>query len=143
MSGGEGTAGWKPAAVAAVLWGGVLAFSAPITDDVGPYWAFVLVRGSAVILMLPFAFATDAPRRALGARFEVVLWGVADAAAYLSFVIALDHGSAAVAGVLAAQFGTVAALVAVALFGERLLPRQVAGIALVALAVAAIAAGSE
>jgi hypothetical protein len=44
--------------------------------------------------------------------------------------------------VLAAQFGTVGAIVAVAFFGERLRKRQVAGIVVVGLAVGAMVAGS-
>jgi drug/metabolite transporter (DMT)-like permease len=44
--------------------------------------------------------------------------------------------------VLAAQFGTVGALVAVGFFGERLRRRQVVGIAIVGLAVAIMAAGT-
>ena len=62
--------------------------------------------------------------------------------AYFAFVLAADHGPAAVAGVLAAQFGTVGAIVAVVFFGERLRTRQVVGIAIVALAVGVMAVGS-
>ena len=62
--------------------------------------------------------------------------------AYFAFVLAADHGPASVAGVLAAQFGTVGAIVAVAFFGERLRRRQVVGIAIVGLAVAIMAAGT-
>ena len=130
-----------PATAAALIWGGVLALSAPIAHDLGAGWAFLLVRGSAVVVMLPVALVLGAHR---GARIEwwrVAIWGVCDAAAYFAFVLAADHGSAAVASVLAAQFGTVGAIVAVIFFGERLRRRQVAGIAIVALAVGAMAVG--
>jgi drug/metabolite transporter (DMT)-like permease len=139
---GEGSsAGVVPATVAALIWGGVLALSAPIAHDLGAGWAFLLVRGSALVAMLPVALVLGAHR---GARIEwwrVAIWGVCDAAAYFAFVLAADHGSAAVASVLAAQFGTVGAIVAVIFFGERLRRRQVAGIAIVALAVGAMAVG--
>jgi len=135
------TAGVVPATAAALIWGGVLALSAPIARDLGAGWAFLLVRGSAVVFMLPAAFLTGAARAALGEWWRVAIWGVCDAVAYFAFVLAADHGPAAVAGVLAAQFGTVGAIVAVVFFGERLRKRQVAGIAIVALAVGVMAVG--
>jgi drug/metabolite transporter (DMT)-like permease len=135
-------AGVAPAIVAALVWGGILALSAPIAHDVGAGWAFLLVRGSAVAVMLPIALAVGAAR---GARLEwwrVAVWGVADGIAYFAFVLAADHGPASVAGVLAAQFGTVGAIVAVAFFGESLRRRQIVGIAIVGLAVGIMAVGS-
>jgi drug/metabolite transporter (DMT)-like permease len=145
VSRGEGEssrAGVVPAVTAALIWGGVLALSAPIAHDLGAGWAFLLVRGSAVVVMLPVALALGAPRAARIEWWRVAIWGVCDAIAYFAFVLAADHGPAAVAGVLAAQFGTVGAIVAVVFFGEHLRGRQVAGIALVALAVGVMAVGS-
>jgi drug/metabolite transporter (DMT)-like permease len=136
-----GNAGVVPAIIAALVWGGVLALSAPIAHDVGAGWAFLLVRGSALVAMLPLALVAGAPRAALAEWWRVAIWGVCDAMAYFAFVLAADHGPAAVAGVLAAQFGTVGALVAVAFFGERLRRRQVVGIAIVGLAVGLMAVG--
>jgi drug/metabolite transporter (DMT)-like permease len=139
--GDNSTAGVVPAITAALIWGGVLALSAPIARDLGAGWAFLLVRGSAVIVMLPVALVSGAPRAARREWWRVAIWGVCDAIAYFAFVLAADHGSAAVAGVLAAQFGTVGAIVAVLFFGEHLRTRQVVGIAIVALAVGMMAAG--
>lgn len=139
--GESSTAGVAPAAAAALIWGGVLALSAPIAHDLGAGWAFLLVRGSAVVVMLPVALLTGAPRAALAEWWRVAIWGVCDAAAYFAFVLAADHGPTAVASVLAAQFGTVGAIAAVVFFGERLRKRQVAGIAIVALAVGVMAVG--
>jgi len=144
VSRGEGessSAGVLPAVAAALIWGGVLALSAPIARDLGAGWAFLLVRGSAVVVMLPVALATGAVRAARIEWWRVAIWGVCDAAAYFAFILAADHGPAEVAGVLAAQFGTVGAVVAVLFFGERLRTRQVVGIAIVAAAVGAMAAG--
>jgi drug/metabolite transporter (DMT)-like permease len=144
VSRGEGassSAGVLPAVTAAVIWGGVLALSAPIAHDLGAGWAFLLVRGSAVVVMLPVALVAGAGRAARAEWWRVAIWGVCDAVAYFAFVLAADHGPAAVASVLAAQFGTVGAVVAVAFFGERLRRRQVLGIAIVGLAVGVMAVG--
>jgi drug/metabolite transporter (DMT)-like permease len=139
---GEGSrSGVVPATVAALVWGCVLALSAPIAHDVGAGWAFLLVRGSAVVAMLPVALAVGATRAARIEWWRVAIWGVCDAIAYFAFVLAADHGPASVAGVLAAQFGTVGAVVAVAFFGERLRKRQIVGIAIVGLAVGVMAVG--
>ena len=119
----------------------MLALSAPIAHDLGAGWAFLLVRGSAVAVMLPVALLTGAARAARREWWRVAVWGVCDAAAYFAFVLAADHGPTAVASVLAAQFGTVGAIVAVVFFGEQLRKRQVAGIAIVALAVGVMAVG--
>jgi drug/metabolite transporter (DMT)-like permease len=146
VSRGEGEssrAGVVPAVAAALIWGGVLALSAPIAHDLGAGWAFLLVRGSAVVAMLPVALIVGAPRAARVEWWRVAIWGVCDALAYFAFVLAADHGPAAVAGVLAAQFGTVGAIVAVLFFGERLRTRQVVGVAIVALAVGVMAVGSS
>ena len=144
VSRGDGessSAGVLPATVAALVWGGVLALSAPIAHDVGAGWAFLLVRGSAVVVMLPVALAVGATRAARIEWWRVAIWGVCDAIAYFAFVLAADHGPASVAGVLAAQFGTVGAVVAVVFFGEHLRTRQVVGIAIVGLAVGVMAVG--
>jgi drug/metabolite transporter (DMT)-like permease len=101
------------------------------------------VRGSAVVAMLPVALVVGAPRAARVEWWRVAIWGVCDALAYFAFVLAADHGPTAVAGVLAAQFGTVGAIVAVLFFGERLRTRQVVGVAIVALAVGVMAVGSS
>jgi drug/metabolite transporter (DMT)-like permease len=136
-----GRGGVVPAVAAALIWGGVLALSAPIAHDLGAGWAFLLVRGSAVVVMLPVALAVGAVRPVRSEWWRVAIWGICDAVAYFAFVLAADHGPAAVAGVLAAQFGTVGAVVAVVFFGEHLRRRQVVGIAIVAVAVGAMAVG--
>ena len=144
VSRGEGessSAGVVPAAAAALIWGGVLALSAPVAHDLGAGWAFLLVRGSALVVMLPVALAVGAPRAARIEWWRVAIWGVCDAIAYFAFVLAADHGPTAVASVLAAQFGTVGAIVAVVFFGEHLRRRQVVGIAIVAVAVGVMAVG--
>ncbi len=142
-SGGGGRGGVLPAATAAILWGGVLALSAPLASELGVIWAFVLVRLTAVALMVPLAISRNVLAAARTQIWPVVAWGVGDAVAYFSFVVAADRGPASMAGVLAAQFGTVGALGAVLFFGERLRRRQQLGLALVAVAVALMALAVE
>jgi drug/metabolite transporter (DMT)-like permease len=142
MGPGGGRAGVVPAAIAACVWGVILAATAPLSDDVGAVQAFLLIRGSAAVILIPAALLARAVRPGLREWRPVVVFGACDAIAFLSYTVAAHRGPASVAGVFAAQFGTVGALVAVAFYGERLLRRQVAGITAVALAVAVIAAGS-
>ena len=137
---GGGRSGALPAAVSASIWGVILVLSAVVADDLGVYWTFLLVRTSAVAWMLPLAFRTGAVTRWSAEPWRVSAWAFGDSAAYLAFVAAADRGPVAVASVLAAQFATVAVLVATVFFGERPHPRQLVGVALVIATVSAIAA---
>lgn len=139
MGRGGGKAAVLPAVVAALMWGGILVLSAPVAEDLGVYWGFLLIRVSALAAALPFALRTGAVTSWIGDPWRVAAWGVGDSVAYLLFVTAADRGPVAVASVLAAQFATVA-VVAGMLSGERPLPRQRIGIALVIVAVTGIAA---
>jgi drug/metabolite transporter (DMT)-like permease len=141
MGTGGGRAAVVPAAAAAVMWGGILALGALAADDLGAYWAFLLMRVSALVVMIPFALRTGAARRWLDDRWRVLAWGIGDSIGYLLFFYAADRGPVAVASVLVAQFATVAVIVGMAFGGERLLPRQLVGIALVIAAVTGMAAG--
>ncbi len=140
MGEGGGRAGALPAGIAACVWGVILVLSAEIADDLGFYWGFLLVRASALLLMLPLALGTRATVRWWPDRWRVAAWGIGDSLAYLLFVAAADRGPVAVASVLAAQFATIAVLVAMFFFGERPRPRQLVGVAIVIAAVSAIAA---
>jgi drug/metabolite transporter (DMT)-like permease len=140
MGHGGGRGFIVPAVIAALLWGGILALTVPVADDLGVFWGFLLVRAFTLAAVLPFALRTRAAITWTRDRWRVAVWGIGDSGAYLLFVAAADRGPAAVASVLAAQFATVAVLVAFTFGGERLLRRQLAGIALVILAVSGIAA---
>jgi drug/metabolite transporter (DMT)-like permease len=140
MGEGEGTSGAVPAALAASIWGVILFLSAPVADELGVYWGFLLIRLSALAWMLPLALRSGAARRWRYDPWRVAAWGLGDSAAYLAFVAAANRGPLAVASVLAAQFATVAVIVATVFFGERPRARQVAGVVLVIAAVTAIAA---
>ena len=138
MGRGGGKVTVVPAAAAALIWGGILVLSAPVADDLGVYWGFLLVRAAGVALALPVALASGAWRSWTADPWRVAAWGVGDTAAYLLYFAAADRGPVAVASVLAAQFATVAVIVGL-LAGERLLPRQQLGVALVIVAVSGIA----
>jgi len=142
MGEGGGKSGALPAALAAVIWGVILVLSTPVSDDLGVFWAFLLIRLSALALMLPLAVRTGAAVRWRADPWRVAAWGLGDSTAYLAFVAAAHRGPVAVASVLAAQFATVAVLVATAFFGERPRLRQLVGVVLVIAAVSAIAAVS-
>jgi drug/metabolite transporter (DMT)-like permease len=140
MGEGGGRKGALPAALAACIWGVILVLSAPVSDELGVFWGFVLVRASALVLMLPFAIGRGVTLRWQAYRWRVAAWGVGDSLAYLTFVAAAHRGPVSVASVLAAQFATVAVVVATVFFGERPRARQLVGVGLVIAAVSAIAA---
>lgn len=140
MGRGGGRAAVLPAVIAAVIWGGILVLSAEVADELGVYWGFFLVRATALAVTLPFAVRIGAWRSWTLDPWRVAAWGIGDTAAYLLFVAAADRGPVSVAGVLAAQFATVAVLVGLVFGGERLLRRQVVGVVLVIAAVTGIAA---
>lgn len=142
MGEGGGRSGALPAVLAACIWGLILALSTPVSDDLGVFWAFMLIRLSGLVFILPIALRSGAATRWRGDPWRVAAWGVGDSCAYLAFVAAANHGPVTVASVLAAQFATVAVIVATAFFGERPRRRQLAGVMLVIAAVSAIAAVS-
>jgi drug/metabolite transporter (DMT)-like permease len=142
MGEGGGRKGALPAALAACIWGLILVLSSPVSDELGVFWGFVLVRASALLLMLPFAIHQGVTMRWRADRWRVAAWGVGDSLAYLAFVAAAHRGPVSVASVLAAQFATVAVVVATVFFGERPRARQLVGVGLVIVAVSAIAAVS-
>lgn len=140
MGEGGGRAGVVPAVLAAGVWGVILVLSVPVADDLGVFWGFLLIRACALAWMLPLALRTGAVLRWRGDPWRVLAWALGDSAAYLLFVAAADRGPVAVASVLAAQFATVAVVMATVFLGERPRVRQLVGVALVIGAVSAIAA---
>jgi drug/metabolite transporter (DMT)-like permease len=142
MGEGGGRKGAVPAALAACIWGVILVLSSPVSDELGVFWGFVAVRASALLWLLPLAISRGVTMRWRADTWRVAAWGVGDSLAYLAFVAAAHRGPVSVASVLAAQFATVAVLVATVFFGERPRTRQLVGVGLVIVAVSAIAAVS-
>jgi drug/metabolite transporter (DMT)-like permease len=114
--------------------------AAPVADEVGVIWGFVLVRLVALILALPIGIKMGVTTNARFDWKNVAAWGIGDSVASLLFVAAADRGPVAVAGVLAAQFATVGVIVGMVFMKERLRARQWVGIVTVIAAVSAIAA---
>ena len=139
MGRGNGKSAILSAVACALIWGGLLVLTARVADDLGVYWAFFLIRATALAVIFPIALRTGAVRAWTADRWRVAAWAFGDSGGYLLFVAAADRGPVAVAGVLAAQFATVA-VVAGLISGERLLRRQQLGVALVIAAVSGIAA---
>jgi drug/metabolite transporter (DMT)-like permease len=139
MGRGSGKGSILPAMACALIWGGLLVLTARVADDLGVFWGFLLIRATALAVISPIALRTGAARSWTGDRWRVAAWAAGDTGGYLLFVAAADRGPVAVAGVLAAQFATVA-VIAGLLSGERLRRRQQFGIALVIAAVSGIAA---
>ena len=134
-----GSSGALRAAIAAVVWGGILTMAAPVADEVGVIWGFVLVRVVALVLALPLGLYLGCATKGRLEWRHVAMWGIGDSVASLLYVAAADRGPVAVAGILAAQFATVGVIAAMIFLGERLRLRQWAGVVLVIVAVTAIA----
>jgi drug/metabolite transporter (DMT)-like permease len=128
------------AAFAALIWGGILTMAAPVADEVGVIWGFVLVRVVALLLALPIGLKMGVTANARFDWRNVAAWGIGDSVASLLYVAAAHRGPVAVAGVLAAQFATVGVIVGMVVLKERLRVRQWIGIVTVIAAVTAIAA---
>ena len=141
MSGGdEGHGGVIRAAMASVVWGGILLMAAPVANEVGVVWGFLLVRIVALVIVLPVGLKLGVTTNGRLDWKNVAAWGIGDSVASLLYVAAAERGPVAVAGVLAAQFATVGVIAGMVLLKERLRVRQWIGIILVILAVTGIAA---
>ena len=134
-----GSSGALRAVLAAIVWGGILLMAAPVADEVGVIWGFVLVRVVALALAIPIGLYLGCTTKGRLEWRNVAMWGIGDSCASLLYVAAANRGPVAVAGVLAAQFATVGVIAAMIFLGERLRPRQWVGIVLVIAAVTAIA----
>lgn len=98
-----------------------------------------ITRGTSVLLVLPFALLVARPR--LPPRASVVPFlgcGLLDALGYATFAFATAVGSIAVASVTATQWSTVAAIIGIAILGERLARIQYVGIVVTLAAVTAL-----
>jgi drug/metabolite transporter (DMT)-like permease len=128
------------AIVAAVMWGGVLFLSGPVTDRLGGFWGFLTVRSAASLVMVPF-LARPAIRRGIRTEpWRLLIWTAGDTGGNLCYFAAAAAGPVALASVLGAQFAVFGTLAGVILLGERLRRHQWVGVAIVLGAVSGIAA---
>ncbi|MGH8970972.1 MAG: EamA family transporter, partial [Actinomycetes bacterium] len=142
----RGRAGARPlvlAAVAAVGFGLALLFIAE-GSRTSTVMTLVTMRATSVTV-LAVALAVLARRTAVGVPARLVpvlvLVGLADVAANLTFGLASTRGLVSVVAVLGSLYPVVTVLLALVLHGERLAPVQVVGVAGALGGVAMIAAG--
>jgi len=139
-TGGERTSGAAVAlAVGAALSFGVSIYATGrIGQELSIAWALLPARVVGVLaISIPLA-ARRRLRLTRAAAPFVVATGLAEVAGFASYAVGARHGIA-IAAVLASQFAALAAVGAYLFYGERLGRVQIAGIAVIACGVAALA----
>jgi drug/metabolite transporter (DMT)-like permease len=122
----------------ALLFGVNLYVTSRLASDLPLAWAVLPARVAGVLgVTLPLVL-TRRLRLTRAVLPFVILVGVAEVAGVVTFGLGARE-SAAVTAVIASQFAGIAAVAAFLLFGERLGRIQVAGVALIAFGVAALA----
>ena len=125
------------AIVAALSFGVSLYATGQVSDELAIPWALLPARViGVVVLAVPLLFARRLVVTREGLPF-VVLAGIGEVVGFAAFTLGARDGIA-ISAVLASQFGVLAAVAAYALFGERLSRRQTAGVAAIAVGVAAL-----
>ena len=119
------------ALLSAALLGSYTVTLAEAAERMGPIWSVTSYRITGLIVLLPIALAT---RRAVVLDQPMLRVVVAAAAletvGFVAFTSALDLGPVAVVAVVAAQFSTVAVVLAAAVLHERLVRHQWVGVAM-------------
>lgn len=127
------------ACAAAAAFGGSIYATGRVSQELSIAWALLPARAVGVVLVtvpLLLARRLTPPGSAAGV---VVVTGLAEVAGFALYAVGARHGIA-IAAVLASQFAALAAVGAVVLYRERLTRTQTVGIALIAVAVAALSA---
>jgi drug/metabolite transporter (DMT)-like permease len=129
--------------VAAGAWGLAALAAAGATARIGAYAAVLGSQALASCALALLALILDPPMRGLGGRVgpELVAGALVSLAAWLAYYKALNHGPVGVVAAIGATYGGVAALLAVAVLGERPGAFGCAGIALTVAGAAALTAG--
>ena len=128
------------AVTAAVLWGFILYLGGPVTDELGVFWGFLIVRTFASLAMVPFLLRRDIRTGIRSEPWRILIWAAGDTGGNLCYFAAAASGPVALAGVLAAQFALFGTLAGVIGLGERLKVHQWVGVGVVVAAVTGIAA---
>jgi drug/metabolite transporter (DMT)-like permease len=134
------TAAVALAVVCAAISGFALYASARAGAGVGAVWVLAILRLAGVLAVsVPVAVRgrLRLPRSALR---PVVFCGLADTAAFTSYVLAANRGGVAVPAVISSQFAAVSVLIGVVLMGERLSRLQLGGVAGILAGVALVTA---
>jgi uncharacterized membrane protein len=123
-----------------VGFGGFLVCISRVGDDSG-LWPLVGARGTTAALMaLVVVTAVSARPTSTGVRFAVAA-GCCDVSANVLYLVAVRQGMLSLVGVLGSLYPASAVLLARFVLRERLAPHQLSGLALAAVAVAAVALG--
>jgi drug/metabolite transporter (DMT)-like permease len=125
------------AIVAALSFGVSLYATGQVSDDLAIPWALLPARVLGVLFIaIPLLFARRLVVTRDGLPF-VVLAGIGEVVGFAAFTLGA-RDAISISAVLASQFGVLAAVAAYALFGERLSRLQTAGVAAIAVGVAAL-----
>jgi drug/metabolite transporter (DMT)-like permease len=125
------------AVAAALSFGASLYATGQVSDELAIPWALLPARViGVVVLAVPLLFARRLVVTRDGLPF-VVLAGVGEVIGFAAFTLGA-RDAISISAVLASQFGVLAAVAAYVLFGERLSRRQTAGVAAIAVGVAAL-----
>jgi len=125
------------AIVAALSFGVSLYATGRVSDELAIPWALLPARVLGVLFIaVPLLFARRLVVTREGLPF-VVLAGIGEVVGFTAFTLGA-RDAIAVSAVLASQFGVLAAVAAYMLFGERLSRLQAAGVAGIAVGVAAL-----
>ena len=126
-------------AVAALAFGGSLYATAKVGRDLPLAWAILPGRlVGAALVALPLVIGSRL-RITRAAAPLVVLAGLCEVAGFASYTLGARN-QVAVSAVIASMFASLATVAAYFLFGERLGRRQILGVAMIALGVAALSA---
>jgi drug/metabolite transporter (DMT)-like permease len=139
-TGGERTSGAAVAlaVIAALSFGVSIYATGRIGQELSIAWALLPARAVGVLaISIPLA-VTQRLRLTRAAAPFVVATGLAEVAGFASYAVGARHGIA-IAAVLASQFAALSAVGAYLFYGERLGRVQIAGIAVIACGVAALA----
>jgi drug/metabolite transporter (DMT)-like permease len=127
------------ALAAAFSFGVSLYATARVSADLPIVWALVPARLAGVLVVALPLVVRRCLRLTRAAAPLVLASGVAEVAGFGLFAVGSRHGIA-VSAVLASQFGAIASIAAFVLFGERLRPVQVAGVATIVAGVSVLSA---
>jgi len=126
------------ALAAACAFGVGLVASAQAGHGLGAFWTILVARVVGVALIALPLLLRGAMRRPGRAWWMVLFSGLAELFGFAAFIYG-SRGGAAIPAVLASQFAAVATIGSFVLFGERLLVRQMASVAVIIAGVSGLA----
>ena len=136
-TGGSGTV---MATLSAVLYGVYVILVSATAEAAGIFWTVLTYRFAVTVIVLPWLLhqrrLPRPPVRMLGVAITL------ETAGFAAYIAAFERGPVSVAAPIMIQYSTIAVMLAAVVLGERLLPRQWAGVALVLCSVTLVAAAA-